>query len=123
MNFEWNRMRIKSVYTNLSLAVFGSLFAVTLSPLLEINQRVFAQEVATSCPLPAEIAVTFLGSKCKKLTLLMPQTFFRYYSNETNKKGRFLTTEQYQISDDNLVEGSRQTGWPLLRGCAESGCQ
>lgn len=104
-------MRIKSVYTNLSLAVFGSLFAVTLSPLLEINQRVFAQEVATSCPLPAEIAVTFLGSKCKKVTLLMPQTFFRYYSNETNKKGRFLTTEQYQTNAEAIRYLALNQAW------------
>ncbi|MFM8306164.1 MAG: hypothetical protein ACKN87_03605, partial [Microcystis aeruginosa] len=28
-------------------------------------------------------------------TLEKPQTFFRYYSDENYKKGRFLTTDQY----------------------------
>jgi hypothetical protein len=70
-------MKIKSIAASLSLGVFGSLLAMTLSQLLEINlQRVFAQEVTSLCPLPADIAVTFLDSKCRKVKLLMPQTFF-----------------------------------------------
>ena len=105
-------MRIKSVSASLSLVVFGSLLAVTLSPPLEINrQRVFAQEVASSCPLLADIAVTFLDSKCKKVKLLMSQTFFRYYSNETNKKGRYLTTEQYQTNVEAITNLALNQTW------------
>ena len=105
-------MRIKSVSASLSLVVFGSLLAATLSPPLEINrQRVFAQEVASSCPLLADIAVTFLDSKCKKVKLLMSQTFFRYYSNETNKKGRYLTTEQYQTNVEAITNLALNQTW------------
>jgi hypothetical protein len=105
-------MRIKSVSVSLSLVVLGSLLAVTLSPRLEINrQRVFAQEAPSSCPLPTEIAVTFLSSKCKKVKLLMPQTFFRYYSNESNKKGRYLTTEQYQTNVEAIANLALDQTW------------
>ena len=105
-------MRFKSVSASLSLVLFGSILAVTLSPPLEINrQRVFAQEVASSCPLLADIAVTFLDSKCKKVKLLMPQTFFRYYSNETNKKGRYLTTEQYQTNVEAIANLALNQTW------------
>ena len=110
-------MRIKSVSASLSLVVFGSLLAATLSPPLEINrQRVFAQEVASSCPLLADIAVTFLDSKCKKVKLLMSQTFFRYYSNETNKKGRYLTTEQYQTNVEAITNLGRLWKTSAFRG-------
>ncbi len=105
-------MKINSIAVSLRLAVFGSLLAVTLSQPLEINrQRVFAQEVPSLCPLPKDIAVTFLDSKCKKVKLLMPQTFFRYYSNETNKKGRYLTTEQYQTNVDVIKNLALKQEW------------
>lgn len=105
-------MRIKSVSVSLGLVVFGGLLTGTLSSQLDINrQRVFAQEVASSCPLPAEISVTFLSSKCKKVKLLMPQTFFRYYSNDTNKKGRYLTTDQYQTNADVIANLALNQTW------------
>lgn len=105
-------MKIKSVAASLSLGVFGSLLAVTLSQPLEINsQRVFAEEATSLCPLPPDIAVTFLDSKCKKVKLLMPQTFFRYYSNETNKKGRYLTTDQYQTNIEAINSLALNQAW------------
>ncbi|MEB3292617.1 MAG: hypothetical protein VKJ24_05620 [Synechococcales bacterium] len=105
-------MSSKQISVSLSLVTFGSLLAVTLAPPLEINrQRVFAQEVESPCPLPAEIAATFLDSKCKKVKLLMPQTFFRYYSNETNKKGRYLTTDQYQTNVDVIKNLALNQAW------------
>ncbi len=105
-------MKIKSVAVSLSLGMFASLSALILSQTLETNrQRVFAQEVNSLCPLPANIAVTFLGSKCEKVKLLMPQTFFRYYSSDTNKKGRYLTTEQYQTNVEAIANLALNQEW------------
>jgi hypothetical protein len=83
--------------------LFGSSLAVTLPQPFGI---VLAQEVTSLCPLPPKIAITFLDSKCKKVRLIMPQTFFRYYSDETNRKGRYLTTEQYQTNVEAIKNGS-----------------
>ena len=105
-------MKIKSVAVSLSLSLFGSLLAVTLSQTLEISrQRVFAQEVTSLCPLPDNIAITFRDSKCKKVQLQMPQTFFRYYSSDTNKKGRYLTTEQYQTNVEVIKNLALKQAW------------
>ncbi len=41
----------------------------------------------------------------------MPQTFFRYYSSETNKKGRFLTTDQYQSNVDVIKNLALNQTW------------
>ena len=102
----------KSVATSLGLVAVGSLLALTLSLLPETSrQRVLAQNLNPACPLPEEIAVTFLNSQCKKVTLLMPQTFFRYYSNETNKKGRYLTTDQYQTNVQVITNLALNQAW------------
>ena len=55
-------------------------------------------QVATACPLPPDIAATFLDSKCIKVTLRMPQTFFRYYSDPKNNQGRYLTADQFELN-------------------------
>ncbi len=105
-------MKIKSIAASLSLGVFGSLLAVTLSPSLEINrQRVFAQEATSLCPLPDNIAITFRGAKCKKVKLQMPQTFFRYYHDDNNKKGRYLTTDQYQTNEEVIKNLALNQEW------------
>jgi hypothetical protein len=56
-----------------------------------------AQE-AVACPLPPDIAATFLDAKCIKTTLRMPQTFFRYYSDPKYNQGRYLTTDQFELN-------------------------
>jgi hypothetical protein len=56
-----------------------------------------AQEAA-ACPLPPDIAATFLDAKCIKTTLRMPQTFFRYYSDPKYNQGRYLTTDQFELN-------------------------
>jgi hypothetical protein len=62
----------------------------------EVNSP--SQEVTSSCPLSPDIAVTFLNSECQESQLKEPQTFYRYYSSNTNKYGRFLTTDKYQTN-------------------------
>lgn len=113
-------MNIKPVMVSLGLGTFSSLLAIALSQNLKLNPQIAlaqaetsqqeetaqqdssqadtASENAASCPLPEEIAITFLDAECKEVELLMPQTFFRYYSDDTNKKGRYLTTEQYRTN-------------------------
>lgn len=105
-------MGSKSAAISLSLVLFGSLSAVALSlPFQNSAQKVLAQEVSPSCPLPVAIAITFLDSKCKKVKLLMPQTFFRYYSSETNRKGRYLTTDQYQTNVEVIRNLALNQAW------------
>ena len=105
-------MKINSIGVSLSLGIFGSLLAVALSKPFEINlQRVFAQEVASSCPLPEDQAAAFLDSKCKEVKLREPQTFFHYYSNDTNKRQRYLTTEEYQTNVEAIKNLALKQEW------------
>lgn len=107
-------MKIKSVAVSFGLGILGSLSAPILSEIFESgHQKVFAQEATSlsSCPLPANIAITFLKSKCQKVKLLMPQTFFRYYSNDLNKKGRYLTTGQYQTNAEAIANLALKQEW------------
>jgi hypothetical protein len=105
-------MQIRSAAVSLSVGLFSSVLAVAVFQYFETNhQSVFAQEVTPSCPLPPDIAITFLGSQCKKVKLQMPQTFFRYYSNENNKKGRFLTTDQYQTNVEVITKLALNQAW------------
>jgi hypothetical protein len=55
-------------------------------------------QAEAACPLPPDIAATFLDSKCVKTTLRMPQTFFRYYSDPKYNQGRYLTTDQFELN-------------------------
>jgi hypothetical protein len=53
---------------------------------------------ATACPLPANVAVTFLESKCTRVVLTQPTTFYRYFSSDSNRYGRYLTTDQFSVN-------------------------
>lgn len=103
-------MKIKSIAASLSLGVFSSLLAVTLSPPLEINrQRVSAQEATSLCPLPDNIAITFQGAKCKKVTLQMPQTFFRL--KNTGDTSLFCSRSSRKIPLIMESSNSLRLGW------------
>lgn len=92
-------MKFKSASVGIGLSVLSNLFYLgALSTPLVNSQRVLAQEAAASCPLPPEIAVTFLDSKCEAVKLERPQKFYRYYSSSTNKFGRYLTTNRYKTN-------------------------
>lgn len=103
-------MKIKSVAVSLGLGILGSLSPLILSP-IETNRKTLAQETAPLCPLPRNIALTFLGAKCREVTLQMPQTFFRYYSNDGNKTGRYLTTDQYQTNAETISNLALKQEW------------
>ncbi len=41
----------------------------------------------------------------------MPQTFFRYYHDDSNKKGRYLTTDQYQTNEEVIKNLALNQAW------------
>ncbi|MBD2499773.1 hypothetical protein [Anabaena azotica] len=98
-------MKFQSVSVTIGLSV------LSLSTPLFSSPRVLAQEVAASCPLPTEIAITFLDSKCQAVTLEQPQTFYRYYSSSTNKYGRYLTTNQYKTNVEVIRNLALNQSW------------
>lgn len=104
-------MKIKSVAISIGLGMFGGLSALIFSPTEMNRSKTLAQETTPLCPLTANIAITFLESKCKKVTLQMPQTFFRYYSNDKNKTGRYLTTDQYQTNAEVIGNLALNQEW------------
>lgn len=57
-------------------------------------------QLAPNCPLPVNLAATFLDSKCTKTVLTQPQTFYRHFSNDSNRYGRYLTTDRFTVNTD-----------------------
>lgn len=98
----------------LGLGICGSLLALALS---QSNPRkISAQNLNPDCPLPAHvepsIAATFLDGKCQKVTLRMPQTFYRYYNaDNTLKFDRYFTTNQYQTNAEAIAGLALDQAW------------
>lgn len=65
----------------------------------------------TACPLPPEIAATFLQSTCSRSTLTAPQTFYRYFSSDSNRKGRYLSTDQFRDSSEAIRKLALNQAW------------
>ena len=57
-------------------------------------------QLAPNCPLPVNLAATFLNSTCTKTVLSKPQTFYRHFSNDSNRYGRYLTTDRFSVNTD-----------------------
>ncbi len=92
-------MKIKLASVRVNLGVLVNLFLVSSSPYFLSNLPIArAQEATSECSLPTEIAITFLKSKCKEVKLEKPRTFYRYYSDSSNKYGRYLTTNKYKTN-------------------------
>ncbi|QLE56607.1 hypothetical protein [Nostoc sp. TCL26-01] len=105
-------MKFHSASVGIGLSVVSNLFLVnSLSIPLFNSSQVLAQEVATLCPLPADIAVTFLDSKCEAVKLNQPKTFYRYYSSDQNKYGRYLTTDKYKNNVDVIRNLALNQAW------------
>ncbi len=85
------------------LAAILFLFVLFNSP------QVRAQEI--TCPLPSDIAVTFLNSTCHEVKIKQPKTFYRYYSDNNNKYGRYLTTNQYLNNVDVINKLALNQEW------------
>lgn len=96
-------MKVKSILTGFSIGLVGSVCVGNLlSHSGASGDKVFAQTAA--CDLPADVAVTFLNSACKKVKLDTNQDFYRYFGGNVSKYGRYLTSDQYT----NNVEAIRK---------------
>lgn len=103
--------KIQLAALGIGLGVVGGLLSVNVSKNFQVNiPGVLAQETA-NCPLPSEIAATFLNSKCKAVTLETSQTFYRYYSGNNNKFGRYLTTESYTTNTEVIRKLALNQDW------------
>lgn len=91
----------------------AALAAAAIAPLTSLAAATAqtAPAASASCPLPAEIAATFLESKCTRSTLTAPTTFFRYFSSDSNRKGRYLTTDQFRESTEVIRKLALNQAW------------
>lgn len=97
-------MKYFSLIMGITLGTYGGLFSESFSENLIFNAlQASAETSLPSCPLPIKVAITFSNAQCRAVKLQMPQTFFRYYSNEEHKKGNYLTTEQYSTNVEAMV--------------------
>ena len=90
------------------------LLAISLSIVTvfcSLTQPVLAQETAINCNLPESIAINFLDAKCSERVLAEPETFYRYYSQDQSKKGRYLTTDQYSLNTNVIKKLALNQEW------------
>ena len=81
----------------------GALSGVLLVSVEALTPHVLRPNLAQTspnCPLPDNIAITFLEAKCTKTVLTQPQTFYRHFSNDGNRYGRYLTTDRFSVNTD-----------------------
>ena len=102
--------------TSLSLFSLTTLSGSSFAQIKLSNQPTLqAQETTTtttaSCPLEPSIAVTFLRSECREVELKEPRTYYRYYSNDGNKFGRYLTTNRYEKNVDVIRNLALKQEW------------
>ncbi|BAY76494.1 Secreted protein [Nostoc sp. DSM 114161] len=102
-------MKFKSASIYIGLSFLS--FSVSSLPRVVNPPQVLAQEVSSSCPLPADIAITFLNSECKEVKLEQPQTFYRYYSSSNNKYGRYLTADKYNTNVEVIKNLALNQEW------------
>lgn len=122
-------MKKQSILVGFSLGLLSVLSSSHIEPLISFAQTATPTATPTTaptatptttptpaptapnCPLPLEIAATFLNSQCKAVKLKMPQTFFRYHSTDQNKFGRYLTTDQYQTNAEVIRNLALNQSW------------
>ncbi|MFM8275888.1 MAG: hypothetical protein ACKN89_02660 [Cyanobium sp.] len=88
-----------------ALATGGGM--VSLLP----SSPALAQQLAPNCPLPQEIAATFLNATCTKATLPAAQTFYRYFSSPQNRYGRYLTTDRFSTNVEVISKLALNQAW------------
>jgi hypothetical protein len=80
-----------------------------------LGSGALAQESAptatTACPLPANVAVTFLESKCTRVVLKEPTTFYRYFSSDSNRYGRYLTADRLTVNTEVIRSLALNQEW------------
>ncbi len=105
-------MKTRSFLFNLTLGVLTSFCFVSPAsiPFFKVSPAL-TQETSASCPLPQEIAVTFLDSKCEEIKLTAPQSFYRYYSQDSMRYGRYLTTDRFTKNVDVIRNLALKQEW------------
>jgi hypothetical protein len=83
---------------------------VLTQPIVQAQSTTTSPTSAT-CPLPTGIAVTFLRSECRAVVLAAPKTYYRYYSTDANKFGRYLTTDRYERNIDVIKNLALKQEW------------
>lgn len=104
-------MKNRLFFVNLALGILISfcLFSPASIPFFKIDPAL-TQETSI-CDLPTEIAVTFLNSKCEAIKLTEPQKFYRYYSQESMRYGRYLTTDRFTKNVDVIRNLALKQEW------------
>lgn len=103
-------MKIQLIVAKMQL--FFSLFIITLFAAFLISPISLADELSAQCPLPESIAVTFLNSQCTEFTLTQDTKFYRYYdSNSKYQKGRYLTIDNYDSSEEVITKLALNQAW------------
>ena len=63
-----------------------------------------AQPICRPSPALCEITTRSvtppLHSTCTKTVLSQPQTFYHHFSNDSNRYGRYLTTDRFSVNTD-----------------------
>ncbi|MFN9623421.1 MAG: hypothetical protein ACK587_11425 [Cyanobacteriota bacterium] len=91
----------------LALSVLGGALLGGVS----MAQQESPTQGTTACPLPANIAVTFLESKCNRVVLTRPTVFYRYFSSDSNRYGRYLTTDRFRVNTDVIRSLALHQDW------------
>lgn len=103
-------MKIQLVAAKIQL--FFSIFIISLLAFFLISPISLADELSAQCPLTESIAVTFLNSQCTPFTLSENTNFYRYYdSNSKYQKGRYLTIDNYDASEDVITKLALNQAW------------
>lgn len=86
-------------------ATFG--FSLTRPQL----SKAIAQQKTCTEMIGASDAATFKDSQCKEVKLTQATNFYRYHSDDTNKFGRFMTTNKYSNNVDVIKKLALKQTW------------
>ncbi len=103
------RPKVRQAKRSLRSLALGSLSGVLLGGVSLAQDG--APQTAAACPLPANVAVTFLESKCSRVVLSQPTTFYRYFSGDNNRYGRYLTTDRFSVNTDVIRSLALHQDW------------
>lgn len=73
--------------------------------------KAVAQQKTCAEMIGASDAATFKDSQCKEVKLTQATNFYRYHSDDTNKFGRFMTTNKYSNDVDVIKNLALKQSW------------
>ncbi len=104
------RPRSRRTRRSLRSLALGALGGALLGG-VALAQQDSTTPATPACPLPANVAVTFLKSECTRVVLSQPTTFYRYFSGDNNRYGRFLTTDRFGVNTDVIRSLALNQDW------------